>query len=79
MYVVNIAKARVFRLKESVDPNAFLASHEDYRKCDDPPSMDVIEDWIFDGECEATDGCIVEPDGHCPHGHPSWLIVVGAI
>lgn len=38
------------------------------------PSLEQIEDWIFDSEVEATDGCIVEPDGICPHGHPSWLL-----
>lgn len=26
------------------------------------------------GGCEATDGCWVEPDGVCEHGHPSWLV-----
>ena len=27
--------------------------------------------------CEAD--CEVEPDGHCPHGHPSVLLDVGII
>ncbi len=34
---------------------------------------------MSDGICEATDGCLVEPDGECPHGRPSWLIVLGMI
>ena len=38
------------------------------------PSMDELEFWSFDGIAEATDGCQVEPDGTCPHGHVSWLI-----
>jgi hypothetical protein len=25
------------------------------------------------------DGCRTEPDGDCPHGYPSWLIVAGVI
>jgi hypothetical protein len=27
----------------------------------------------------ATDGCPVEPDGTCPHGHVSWLVYLGLI
>jgi len=39
------------------------------------PDLDTLQDWMFaDGICEATDGCIVEPDGECEHGYPSWLI-----
>ena len=37
------------------------------------PSMEQLEEWMFDGVCEATDGCLVEPDGECEHGHVSWL------
>ena len=43
------------------------------------PDLDVVDDWCYDMIAEATDGCIVEPDGICPHGHPSWLIVMGLI
>lgn len=25
------------------------------------------------------DGCKVEPDGHCPHGFPSWALVKGFV
>lgn len=41
------------------------------------PDMDTIEWWLFDSVCEATDGCQVEPDGVCQHGHPSWLLKLG--
>lgn len=42
--------------------------------------MGTVEDWLTDTEeTEATDGCIVEPDGMCPHGHPSWLVRLGLI
>ena len=37
------------------------------------PSDEALEKML-DGECRATDGCVVEPDGVCPHGHPSWLL-----
>lgn len=43
------------------------------------PSTEQLMAWDFDGVCEATDGCRVEPDGHCPHGHTSWLRVVGIV
>lgn len=38
------------------------------------PTDEQLERWMEDGVAEATDGCTVEPDGYCPHGHPSWLL-----
>ena len=46
---------------------------------EDAPDLELLEEWMMEGVCEATDGCIVEPDGVCPHGHPSWLIAMGMI
>ena len=44
------------------------------------PDDETLEEWLFDdGDCEATDSCLVEPDGVCPHGHPSWLRKLGLI
>ena len=43
------------------------------------PSVATMQNWMFDGVAKATDGCTVEPDGHCEHGKPSWLIVEGVI
>jgi hypothetical protein len=43
------------------------------------PAEEELREWIFDSICEATDGCTVEPDGVCPHGHPSWLLRMGLI
>jgi hypothetical protein len=43
------------------------------------PDLDGLGEAVMDGVCEATDGCIVEPDGVCPHGHPSWLLKLGMI
>mgnify|MGYP001599027735 CR=1 FL=1 len=37
------------------------------------PSIEKLFQWFLGERCEATDGCIVEHDGTCPHGHPSWL------
>ena len=45
----------------------------------DAPDEDYMMDLLSDGEMEATDACIVEPDGVCEHGHPSWLLVEGMI
>jgi hypothetical protein len=43
------------------------------------PTMAQLEAWVLDSICDATDGCRVEPDGHCPDGHPSWLLVYGLV
>jgi hypothetical protein len=46
----------------------------------DRPDLETLEEWQHDdGGCEATDGCWVEPDGTCPHGHPSWFLALGLI
>lgn len=45
----------------------------------DVPDEDQLEEWLDEGVCEALDGCMVEPDGHCPHGSPSWLLHLGLI
>lgn len=43
------------------------------------PDTDLMEEWAMDSVCEATDGCIVEHDGTCSHGKPSWFLVMGLI
>ena len=43
------------------------------------PSIRTMERWLADGIARATDGCKVEPDGRCPHGKESLLIVLGLI
>lgn len=44
---------------------------------DQPPDDEQLEEWVMDSVCEATDGCTVEHDGVCPHGHRSWLMHLG--
>jgi hypothetical protein len=44
-----------------------------------PPDEEQIEAWALDDVVDATDGCQVEPDGVCRHGHPSWLVRMGLI
>lgn len=43
------------------------------------PTVDQLMAWEFDGVSEATDGCRVEPDGHCEHGHSSWMLAFGVM
>ena len=46
------------------------------------PSLEEImrDDWDRGG-CYAAcaEYCFVEPDGHCEHGRPSWMLVMGVI
>ena len=46
-----------------------------------PPSIETLMAWEAEGICEAAcpHGCVVEPDGTCQHGKPSWLIELGLI
>lgn len=41
------------------------------------PAIVTMEKWTCDGIAGATDGCTVEPDGWCEHGHVSWLLYLG--
>ena len=41
------------------------------------PCTSELEEMMFDGVVTTPDGCEVEPDGECPHGHKSWLILLG--
>lgn len=43
------------------------------------PTMRQLEHWVYDSVCKTPDGCRTEPDGGCPHGFKSWLIILGYI
>lgn len=46
------------------------------------PSDEEIEEMVMGltlANPTATDGCEVEPDGVCPHGHASWPRYLGII
>jgi hypothetical protein len=44
------------------------------------PHLHALMEWLDnEAACEATDGCRVAPDGTCPHGYYSWLLVLGLI
>lgn len=44
-----------------------------------PPSMEELEEWSYDGVVESVSGESVEPDGHDSLGFPSWLLAFGLI
>lgn len=68
-------------------PRCTLGDHSTKRRADGvkhkatmpTPSTEILAGWILDGDCEATDGCSVEPDGRCEHGHSSWLLALRMI
>ena len=43
------------------------------------PGIRTLERYSDNGVCPTPCGCRVEPDGVCPHGVPSWMIVAGVI
>ena len=43
----------------------------------DPDDFGALSDSVVPACC--SDGCEVEPDGRCPHGHPSVLLELGVI
>ena len=57
-------------------PDAVRITDTQYKK---KPSVKVMTKWMMDGVAKATDGCRVEPDGVCSHGHPSWLLLLNVI
>ena len=73
------AEYRVYRIKPEVDLDQMRRKYPDLtiRECDAPPTTEELEEML--DVALATDGCRVEPDGYCPHGCPSWMIVLGLI
>jgi hypothetical protein len=64
---------------EDLKSSGYFVKHPDAVVCNKPPSLSTLEKWVENGSAKAVDGCKVEPDGVCPHGLPSWLIVTGCI
>jgi hypothetical protein len=65
--------------KPLTKPTALWCNAECRNKYYNVPSMEQLTEWMMDGVCEATDGCMVEPDGKCEHGKSSWLLILGMI
>ncbi|HEX3822671.1 MAG TPA: hypothetical protein VHW45_20235 [Candidatus Sulfotelmatobacter sp.] len=49
----------------------------DYASADEALTEYGMLESIYPALC--SDGCEVEPDGHCPHGGPSLLLALGLI
>ena len=70
-------KVRCESCGELADPATRRIRH---RATEPIPDLDTIGEWLADGsECEATDGCLVELDGYCEHGHVAWTRRLGMI
>jgi len=69
------------RLKEDRDPKEYAEMLVRERGwvhgC--APGYRTVERWVREGKAEATDGCIVEPDGVCSHGYPAWPRLYGFV
>ena len=46
---------------------------------DPKPTIEQLLEWESEGMCDATDGCLVELDGECPHGGKAWFLELGLI
>ena len=70
-------------LIHNLESQGWLEDAEKWDPCDptkaQAPDLETLMEWEAEGGCEAVDGCWVEADGTCPHGCPSWLLVMGLI
>lgn len=41
-----------------------------------PPDASTLSEWMADGVCRSPDDCLVAPTECCPHGLPSWWLVL---
>ncbi len=63
-------------LKHSNGSRSITEIENDHANALNPGELD---DMSFDSVVEAADGCSVEPDGTCPHGYRSPLLVLGLV
>lgn len=57
-------------------PSCHRLMGEKHKTVTKRPTMASMNRWISNAVAKATDGCEVEPDGICEHGHSSWLLVL---
>ena len=44
------------------------------------PTQETLMQWADENGCQATDGCwLADGVSECPHGHPSWAVVLGFV
>lgn len=69
------------KVKQGVTQDKLLNKYPDalFIKSSETPSMEYIEQMLCDDVVETSCECRVEPDGHCQHGAPSWLLIMGLI
>lgn len=73
------SKSRGLRtLKPGITLEQYQTKYPDAIKCC-KPSFSRLEQWEENGTSRTPCGCTVEPDGHCNHGNPSWLLIMGMI
>jgi len=80
MYIYRDGNVR--KLKDGLTKDviqSYFDRHPGAIECDPIPDMDQLGSWVSDCIAESLDGCMVEPDGHCAHGLPSWLLALGMI
>jgi hypothetical protein len=76
--ILIVRNKKLFSLVPGTDMAAYMLRHPDAMLVTKPiPSQRTMYKWSEEGIARATDGCRVEPDGTCPHGHLSWLVVLG--
>jgi hypothetical protein len=66
-------------LKEGITFEQYKEKYPTAIRAGRPPSVATMEKWMETGQARAVDGCTVDPDGDCVHGHPSWMKVLGYI
>ena len=80
MNVYRDGRVRTLKAGLSKDQiSAYMDRHPGAIECDPIPDMEQLGYWVSDCIAESIDGCMVEPDGHCAHGLPSWLLALGMI
>ena len=67
------------RVAQAQCPTCARLYGEKHKATTKVPSIAKMEEWMDKGYARATDGCKVEPDGMCEHGHQSWLLRLGMI
>lgn len=58
------------------DPSTFPGGRYPTPTVKEPSVDELYSMMVGTIDSETTDGCIVEPDGVCEHGHPSWLVAL---
>jgi len=66
-------------VKVSECPKCHRKMGEKHKIITNKPTVETMEKWARLGYAKATDGCRVEEDGICEHGHTSWIRVLGYI